>query len=569
MTELGSLSGSVQDPEPTVPRLTKLADRVLSGDIVLPKFQRDFVWSRQQILDLLDSVSHNYPIGSVLLWQSTEQLASERSVAELTVAPQRHGYPVNYIIDGQQRLASICGALHWRPNGDPESRWNIAYDLEQQKFVHRTTLDDPAPCQVATWLLSDPAEFFGRIAALNAPDLRARAKKLFNRFTDCQLAVVTLREMSSGEVAKVFERINSTATKLTMVDLMRAATWSPEFDLKDEIETLLSVLDDKKYGRIDTKTMLRTISAASGFGFARPDIDRLRELSKNDLHMAVGVAAEATKRAVDFLTTQIRTPCADALPYYNQFAVLAEVFRLVPKPTAAQYAAIHRWFWLTASGEYFKGWNEVQMAADREAVAAFASGTTAEIEAGAGMPRSVLWRRSAFRRANAPSKLLALLLAYAQPLDLRTGQRIDVDRALSWQNDKEFHHLFPKAFLRARCVGGAQANVCANLIMLSSVTNIWVSDRAPSEYLKDLCETEDEEVIRRRLATCLVDDAAFDAARVDDYDGFLRARSETLHARLVELIGNEVAGSGKLAPLPDEDDSEFDPDEPVDRDSAD
>lgn len=569
MTELGSLGGSVQDPEPSVPRLAKLADRVLSGDIILPKFQRNFVWSRQQILDLLDSVSRNYPIGSVLLWQSTEQLASERSVAGLTVASQRHGYPVNYIIDGQQRLASVCGALHWRPHGDPESKWNIAYDLEQQKFVHRTTLDDPPPYQVPTWLLSDPAEFFGRTTALDAQNLRERAKELFNRFTDYQVAVVTLREMSSSEVAKVFERINSTATPLTMVDLMRAATWSPEFDLKDEIDTLLAVLEDKKYGRIDSKTMLRTISAAAGFGFARPDIDSLRELSKDSLRLAVGVAAEAAKRAVDFLTTQIRTPRADALPYYNQFAVLAEVFHLVPKPTAAQYAAIHRWFWLTASGEYFKGWNETQMAADRAAVVAFASGATAEIEAGAGMPRSLLWRRSAFRRINAPSKLLALLLAYADPLDLRTGQRIDVDRALSWQNDKEFHHLFPKAFLRARGAGSAQANVCANLIMLSSVTNIWVSDRAPSEYLKDLCETESEDVIRRRLASCLVDNAAFDAAMVDDYDGFLRARSETLHARLVELIGNEVIGGGKLAPLPDEAESEFDPDEPVDRDSAD
>jgi hypothetical protein len=108
-----------------------------------------------------------------------------------------------------------------------------------------------------------------------------------------------------------------------------------------------------------------------------------------------------------------------------------------------------------------------------------------------------------------------------------------------------------------------------NLVMVSSVTNIWVSDRAPSEYLKDLCETEGEEVIRRRLASCLVDDVAFDAAMVDDYDVFLRARSETLHARLVELIGNEVVRDGELAPLPDEAESEFDPDEPVDRDSAD
>ena len=55
----------VQDPESTVPRLEALAHRVLTGDVILPKFQRQFVWSRQQTLDLLDSVSRNYPIGSI------------------------------------------------------------------------------------------------------------------------------------------------------------------------------------------------------------------------------------------------------------------------------------------------------------------------------------------------------------------------------------------------------------------------------------------------------------------------------------------------------------------------
>jgi hypothetical protein len=60
---------AVQDPEPTVPRLEALAQRVLTGDIILPKFQRQFVSSQQQILDLLDSVSRNHPIRSVLLWQ--------------------------------------------------------------------------------------------------------------------------------------------------------------------------------------------------------------------------------------------------------------------------------------------------------------------------------------------------------------------------------------------------------------------------------------------------------------------------------------------------------------------
>ena len=53
---------------------------------------------------------------------------AERTIADLAIGPTQYDYPVNYLLDGQQRLSSVCGALYW--NGDdPDSRWNIAYDL--------------------------------------------------------------------------------------------------------------------------------------------------------------------------------------------------------------------------------------------------------------------------------------------------------------------------------------------------------------------------------------------------------------------------------------------------------
>jgi hypothetical protein len=290
--------------------------------------------------------------------------------------------------------------------------------------------------------------------------------------------------------------INSTGTPMNIVDVARAGTWSPDFDLKDEIESLLRVLDRKQYGRVDTKTMLRAIAVAAGFGFSVKDINRLRELDKPILRAAVAETAQAAERAVDFLSTQIRTPHADALPYYNQFAVLVEAFRQLPKPSSAQYGALRRWFWLTASGEYFKGWSEAQMGPDLQAIIAFASAQSKEIDAGAALPRRALWRHSGFSKRNAPSKLLALILAYEEPRDLLTGRRIDVGKALSWQNGKEFHHFFPRALLRSRAVSGARANVCGNLVMLTSHSNIWVSDRPPSQYLRDRADLEGEAPLR-------------------------------------------------------------------------
>ena len=71
-----------KDPQPTIDRIDELARRMLTGDILLPKFQREYVWDRSQILMLLDSIAKGYPIGNILLWQTRQELHSERRIAD-------------------------------------------------------------------------------------------------------------------------------------------------------------------------------------------------------------------------------------------------------------------------------------------------------------------------------------------------------------------------------------------------------------------------------------------------------------------------------------------------------
>lgn len=52
---------------PTAEKLDRLINRINSGDVRIPAFQRAYVWKQNQILDLLDSIVKNYPIGSILL----------------------------------------------------------------------------------------------------------------------------------------------------------------------------------------------------------------------------------------------------------------------------------------------------------------------------------------------------------------------------------------------------------------------------------------------------------------------------------------------------------------------
>jgi hypothetical protein len=528
----------IKDPQPSVDRIDDLAKRILNGDIYLPKFQREFIWERQQVLDLLDSVARNYPIGSVLLWQSKQELRSESRIADLEILLPKPDYPVNYLLDGQQRLSSICGALYWK-GGDVNSPWNVAYDLRMKQFVHLDITDEPAQHLIRLNKLPNPSVFFLQVAALDAakePILAANARELFDRFKDYKVATVTLGDMPLADVAPIFERINSTGTRLTIVDLMRAATWSPEFDLVDSIDSIRASLEAKSFEGIERKAILRNVSAAIGGGFTAESIDDLRKASANDLKIAVGATEQSFKLAVDFLSTHVKAPSAAIVPYTNQIVVLAEIMRRLPVPTAPQWAAIERWFWRAGVSGYFSGWNSGMMASDLAAVAAFADGTQAEIEIPIQKPSSQIWIMRAFRLNNAHSKILALILAYQMPKDCLTGQAIDVKEALAWQNAKEFHHFFPQAFLKAKGVPSSKASALANIVYLTSSSNKQISDRSPSAYVSELLKLHGAKA-KQWLASNLIDEAAITAALKDDYDGFLNARSAAIDNESSKLAG--------------------------------
>jgi hypothetical protein len=531
-----NVASTARDPKPTPERILQLASRVLTGDIILPEFQRPFVWKRRQILELMDSIYKNYPIGSLLVWESKQNLASKRSIADLDIADRSDAYPVNYLLDGQQRLSAICGVIHWTP-GDPKSVWNVYFDLKTNRFQHSDHGEELPVHQIPLRRMANAPDFYRRLTPIDDESMRQRADLLFTRFLEYQVPLVTLGDMSIEDVAPVFERINSTGTRLTIYDLMRAATWSPEFDLGKTVDGIKSSLESKKYDTLDNKTFLRTLGAAAGGDFSAQSIDALRDLSLENLTAAADAMKASALRAADFLATEISAPRAESLPYANQFAVLCEVFRLIPTPDDLQLQEIKRWFWKTTLSGYFGGWDSGQMTQDTRKIREFSEGTSASLGEGGVIPTASLWKIKPFRSNSAASKMLGLMLASEAPRDLVNGQRIDVDKSLAWSNDKEYHHFFPQAYLARTGVTAGRANVVGNMILLTSVSNIKIKDKAPSAYLNAIIEASGRDALVQRMLSNLVPEDALDRALADDYEGFLEARSSFLHDHVVHLTG--------------------------------
>ena len=93
------------------PTINSLVNTIAEGGIKIPPLQRPFVWKPHQIIELLESIYTDYPIGSILCWETSTSLPSERNIAgfQLPIKPESH--PFFYVLDGQQRISSLYGVF--------------------------------------------------------------------------------------------------------------------------------------------------------------------------------------------------------------------------------------------------------------------------------------------------------------------------------------------------------------------------------------------------------------------------------------------------------------------------
>ena len=98
-------------PQPTHKNYTTLISNIENGEIKIPQFQRDFVWTLQRSAELLDSVVKGYPIGTFIFWLTRERLRSVKELGNAKLPPAKKGETVSFVLDGQQRLTSLFAAM--------------------------------------------------------------------------------------------------------------------------------------------------------------------------------------------------------------------------------------------------------------------------------------------------------------------------------------------------------------------------------------------------------------------------------------------------------------------------
>ena len=94
-------------PSPTHSNYTNLLTDIERGQVKIPQFQRDFVWTMQKSAALLDSVIKGYPVGTFIFWSTKDRLRSVRDLGNTTLPEPKDGETVSFVLDGQQRRPDL------------------------------------------------------------------------------------------------------------------------------------------------------------------------------------------------------------------------------------------------------------------------------------------------------------------------------------------------------------------------------------------------------------------------------------------------------------------------------
>lgn len=265
--------------------IKKALEQIERHDYALPAIQREFVWSREQISMLFDSLLRGYPIGAFLFWEVNPENSKRfvfydfirhyherkgRHCPTLDLAQPRS---LVAILDGQQRLTALNIALRgshaeklprlWHNNPQAYPKKELYLDLchsgdeDELGYVYRfefLTSEERAQTNGSHWYrvpdileLPDGPPLFQYLQQNGLADHAEAFNTLWKLHqTVHHSEVISYYEEDDQDLDKVlhiFIRLNSQGTPLSHSDLLLSIATAQWNDL-DARETIYSLVDD-------------------------------------------------------------------------------------------------------------------------------------------------------------------------------------------------------------------------------------------------------------------------------------------------------------------------------------
>lgn len=517
--------------------IRNLINAVEQGEIRIPSFQRGFVWEPERVANLMDSMYKDYPFGSLLFWHTSELLKAESNLGPFTLPEPRKKYPVQYVLDGQQRVTSIFGVFQTALGKVPSDEWvDIYFDFSKPDDAQELLFQALAESEVdrarhfPLSTLFDSGKYRAATAGLDEEAIK-KIDKMQERFKEIIIPVQTVTTENRSAIATIFERINKQGVRLSTLQLLSAWTWSEEFQLSEKFTDLAEELEEFDLSNVDEGDNSLILRCTAAILSNDPDPGTLTGIPGAEVRESFDRVQNGIKGAVDFLRSQFKVKSINQLPFATMLVPLSVFFAASGNKEvlmkAEQRQKIVRWFWRTAFSKRYASGTLRYLRADIEEMANLREGRDSNIDAINTTITQEFFTDNQFKMGAVNTKTFILLLAQNDPHSFVSGTPVTLDRKEVLSNKAEFHHMMPDSYLKKIGTLPFKPNCLANFCFLSRAENRHLGGDAPSVYRKKM-PTNSALILDKAFA----DDALF----TDDYAQFIDARSKRLQAFAQGLI---------------------------------
>jgi hypothetical protein len=215
-----------------------IVERSVNHKWSIPEFQRGFVWKATQVLDLIESLWLRYPVGTLLVWDSSVPVQTRS-------ASDAHA-PDLWVVDGQQRTTALCilngrKPYWWCSADDWEKtvrKYDIRFDVHTKEhpfFVVANaatrrvrgsryipvntllTLDASREGDLQALELARQVKLDGFCDGMDVTEVYTRLDRV-RKIRGMEVVTITV-DNDLEDVVEVFSRLNSRGTRVTEADI--------------------------------------------------------------------------------------------------------------------------------------------------------------------------------------------------------------------------------------------------------------------------------------------------------------------------------------------------------------
>ena len=235
-------------------KIQSLITDIENKALVLPEFQRDFEWNKEEVKKYVKSLYNNHPTGSLLIWRSKEspKLKGNLSPSE--------GVYTKILLDGQQRLTSIYTLIKGEAPPYYENKklyFPVYFNLENEEFrYYQKTImkDKPGWISFTEFFQSGGAGKFIENAPCDNKNYYVSKLSLLNKLDKIRDYDYLIEkedklppDLQLKKVVEIFNLVNKEGRKLQEEDLALAYLCVHWPELKENFRAELYAMEKRGF----------------------------------------------------------------------------------------------------------------------------------------------------------------------------------------------------------------------------------------------------------------------------------------------------------------------------------